>query len=173
MHRISKANNRRGWTLIEMTIYIGIASVLLPIVFVTVAQAMRASDHVREQSESASSLERLARRFRDDVHEAAAATLAQGGKELVLTLAGERRIRYKSTAAAFERTVKAGDVTQERDTFPLPSLAPGEFEVRSDPAEAVLLLRVVPDAQPQPGAGGRTLKLTAGIARNHRFEKQE
>jgi type II secretory pathway pseudopilin PulG len=173
MHRISKPKHRRGWTLIEMSVYIGIAAVLLPVVFVALAQAMRASDHVREQSQSASSLERLARQFRDDVHEAAAATVAQGGKELLLTMAGERRIRYKSTAAAVERTVKAGDVTQQRDTFPLSGLAPGDFEVRSDPAEAVLLLRVVPDPQPRPAAGGRTLELAAGVARNHRFEKQE
>jgi type II secretory pathway pseudopilin PulG len=173
MHRHSKARQRRGWTLIEMLIYISIATFLLPLAFVTLAKAMRAAERVREQSQSAGSLQRLAAQFRDDVHDATAATLAQGGKELVLTISAEHSVRYKATAAAFQRTVKAGDVTQASDTFLLPNLLPGGLEVRSDPAVAALLLRVAPDDQPQAGAGGRTFAVTASIARNHRFEKHE
>lgn len=170
---MSSRNHRPGTTLIETLIYISIAAIVLPLVLTTTIHAFRASGAVREQSENVSSLERLARRFRDDVHEATDVAAAQNARQLVLTLPGKRRVTYQASATAFERTVTAGKATQEHDTFLFSRLAPAGIEFHTDPAEAVLRLRVVLDGQEQADATGRMFDVRARVARDHRFERGE
>lgn len=99
---------RRGFTLIEMLIVMGVAAVMMAVASLTIALLMRSERVSGESLLAAQAGHRFERRFRNDVHTASAATVdskTPGRPLLTLTADRQPTITWSSTDGGLRRTV--------------------------------------------------------------------
>lgn len=105
---------RRGFSLIEMTIFISILSVLLLFLISWIGEAMRFSARTRSHQRQHQQLTRLAENFRSDVRMSESMSV-DDDQRLVLSQANGQRVVYQIFAEGIEvRKEKNGVDRQEQ-----------------------------------------------------------
>lgn len=169
--------NRAGKSLIELTVVIGLLSVVLSLATRTIAFLMRADASGRKAVVSGTNFARLADRFRRDAHAATKAELVDGdnnaAQRLRLTQADGRAIEYRPEVGRVRVIVFRGKQRLSREVYRLNG-GVTRFELSGNKQTLVsLLYETGGDASPRPGAGRRrkTLRVDAVRGKDHRFSQ--
>lgn len=169
---------RYGKTLLETVVVIGMMAVLMTSGAHLIGLLLRAEGDGLQALTADRSLFRLAETFRDDVHAAAAAQLADeddGTDRLTLTLSDERRVTYTLPDQRVQRVVRRGGETSHRETFRLP---PGSNHLEhSGPERRVTLVHKRRLGRPSESRNGspsarRTYRIQAVLGRDRRFQSR-
>jgi len=155
---------RSGHLLIETLVLVTGMSVVLAVSIATLATVLRAEKAGREKADSAASLQRLARQFREDVHAALAVLPAEAGKPWQLAFGPQHTVAYRATADAVERD-EADGATRRHESYRLPREGTAQWSVSNDRAIATLAI-----AAGEPPIGSRyEFRIDAAIARDRRL----
>ena len=117
----SKANSRRGWSLLEMLVVISLTAILLSVSGVLLTALLRSqgmlSADIRQQSARA----RLATQLRTDAHEASSAKSPSPQVCDFLLESGET-VHYEIKESSLHRELRQKETILEREKFPLNGL---------------------------------------------------
>ena len=173
------ASATRGVTLIEMTVVLAVSSVMLAIAIGLIQTLLRASGGATRDLEQQNSVARLADAFRRDVH---AATAFHPGEakdgnpiEFSFDLGAGRVATYRVEPGSLARTVRAGETLKSQESFVLPGETAVSVEMTPvGPANHLALSmvsRVASTGSKLPMAPGRSVRIEARLAADHRFEQ--
>src|SRR5262245_34178105 len=131
-----------GKSLLEVVVMISLLSVLLGLSATSLASLFRLRYTITRDTEQARSIDRLAMRLRQDVHEAIAASVAD---DCDLTLSEGKSIRYSIATPRIVREVREGAKGAEkivhRDSFSLPRHSTVTFQ--NEQMDSGTMIRVV------------------------------
>ncbi len=178
----SERTARSGTSLVELMVALGVATVILGTGLATIHLLMSAERNSVQSVFRTTTVSRLSRSFRDDVHAATGVTLQQGdssGGLLTLKMPDGGQIAYAFETQRLNRTVTAGDGKLEHEQFRLPIGAICRFETIADPSRVRLVI-ATPRRSPQsmnsndPTSANQPdmniVTLEAVPSRDHRFE---
>jgi hypothetical protein len=133
---------RRGASLIELVVMMGILSVVMTLVGKTMVLTMRSERKGRNAIVSANGLTRLANRFRRDVHAAENAELVGDGDAKLLRLTGVDGtiVEYRPEAGGVKLTVRRDQKQTARESYRLQGAT--RFEITANPRPVVTLIHV-------------------------------
>jgi prepilin-type N-terminal cleavage/methylation domain-containing protein len=160
---------RRGFTLVEMTVVVSLASIVLGGVAVLLQGVWRAERSVADHRAIRAAMFRLGELFRADVHAgkvADAMTPPDGATadKIALALPGDRTVEYSWANAQIERVVRVNGEIVHQDTFPLPAGATAVWQVADAEPRLVTLLITMPLGVKQLElADERTMRIDAVI----------
>ena len=162
-------NRRRGVSLIELIVVLGIGAVMMG-VCVTLLYAVLRTDGVgREHVRHSIVLARLADQFRRDVHAAKTVTGVADGEQWKLELPPGRTVTYRLEAGVLARSEQVDGTVQRRESFTLPSGTTASIEIQAEAEPTVVSLMIVPVAEATGQPAGRAVQIDAVLARDHRF----
>ena len=148
---------RRGHSLVECLIAIGLIGATLSIVAVAMSQMHRSCRRVSEASTTELELERFAFQLRTDAHQAISVERegANGATAdaLLFGLAHELSVKYTLQATHVERLLHRGDEVRHRETYRLPKSFTAAWQVRTDRSSPLVSLRL------EPGPVGSSVSL--------------
>ena len=135
---------RRGMTLIELSIAMGVGSVIFGLTVTLFASVLRSERSARGHLAETNTIGRLAAQFRRDAHEARSAEVTNIGEPAAKTLrlAGSAgsQVEYRWVEGGLRRTRTQADQPPQRETFLLPSVASINIEIdESDNTQCVAL----------------------------------
>jgi hypothetical protein len=172
----------RGASLVELVVAMGVATVILTTGLATIHLLLSAERESVQSAFRTTTVNRLSRFFRDDVHAATGVTLQQGipsGGGLTLSMPNGSRIAYAFETQRLNRTVTMADGKLQHEQFRLPIGSTCRFETISDPAR-VRLVVATPRRSPRSMTSSKTtdtnqtdmniVTLEAVPSRDHRFE---
>lgn len=173
---------RRGASLIEVVIVIGVSSVLLTAGVGTLHLLMRADRLGQSAAQNRAALSRLSRVFRQDVHAARDVSLTPADPDepsrLELTIGEGETVAYAVEDHVIQRTARNEEEEdqQHRDTFRFPVRSTLNFEREESPDVVRLTIRQPVFSGDRKQASGttiaqRTVRLEAVLGRDHRYEK--
>jgi type II secretory pathway pseudopilin PulG len=148
---------RRGHSLVECLIAISLIGATLSIVAVAMNQIRRTCRRVSEVSTVELELQRFAAQLRADAHQAlsveqtGANDANAAGGTLLLSLAGERSVKYTLRATHVERLLHRGDELRQRETYGLPKSVTAAWQVQTDRSLPLVSLKL----EPGPVESGR------------------
>ena len=171
--------NRSGKSLLELSLVIGLLSVVLTLATRTITFLMRADAAGRTALVSSTNFARLADRFRRDAHAAIKAELLaddnNGPQRLRLTQADGRVVEYHPQTGRVQVIVLRGKQRLSREVYRLNG-GVTRFEITGDKQTLVsLVYETGGDASSErPGAGRRrkTLRIDALRGKDHRFSQR-
>jgi type II secretory pathway pseudopilin PulG len=162
--------NRRGHSLIECLVTIGLIGMTLSIVAVAMSQMRRSCQRVGEASTAELELERFSFQLRTDAHRALSAKrkAADGegpnGPELLFTLADRQRVKYTLQTTRVERLLYQGDEVRHRDSYGLPKSFTGDWELRTDRSSPLVSLKLEPGSVESVGPMGyQSIQIDAAV----------
>jgi hypothetical protein len=140
-----KRFRRPAITLIEMQVVITLMAVLLGLTGMCLHSMHRAQARFEGNVQRRAGLDRLSIGLRTDAHAATAARLQAdpAGGILLLTTAEDAEIVYQVEPGQVNRTLRQGEVVLHHDTYRLPGVAGGEWEL-SDDQPSFLTLELIP-----------------------------
>lgn len=158
---------RAGVTLIELIVVMTVLSVVRLSITTVLYTLYRADHRLRDDLQCEFAMDRLANRLRLDAHSATSANLldlAEGGHELVLSIADERNVHYGLSDEGVYRIVRKGAAILHQDVF-LVGHATADWELRSteDPSLIVLTLTT----QEGRSQSTRVRRIKAAVAPTH------
>lgn len=166
---------RRGWTLIEMLLTISLIGTLSGVGVKMLASLLRSEHHGIEHVSRLSTISRLSRQFRSDVHAATAVKIAPDSNAtpwLQLTTQAGEDIQYQVHSAGLLRTEKPPTGPVRNDLLRLKGTRFRCLETTTEPRRLTLIIETT---APYPAAsktaaadGGRELHVEAVIGRDHR-----
>lgn len=168
--------SRRGYTLIEVLVTVSLVTVALTLLATWLTTVMRSQRIARDHLLEIQTRDRLARQFREDVHQARRIESTRSAQEpdagMRLALVGGRVVTYAMRGQLLERVEQAGDKTL-REQFQLED-AEAHFEVidQHQPARAVLVLTTPASSgrnSASAGSNEATLRIEAVVGSNGRF----
>lgn len=124
-----KRGTRRGTSLIDMLVSIGLMSVALTLAAGALRTALGVQRLTDQQRETRRAVDRLADDFRRDVHRALTCETAPDGKRITLMLADNVTVRYESAGETVRWTESGGGRTLHEE-YRLPSLLDQAWDVR-------------------------------------------
>jgi hypothetical protein len=162
---------RRGISLMELMVVMSAASMIITTSALVLHKMMRVQEQTRYFFENERAVERLARQFRRDVHDAddvevdaeASEIEAQDGDGSLIALirCDDRAISYVRTAAGIVRTVHPGEGSPAHETFTLAPLARLTIEEESAPRTLTLTITSSPaDFVPRLGERAPSIRET-------------
>ena len=172
--RSARAQTRRGFTLIEMSVVLSLLAVVVPLAAGTIVFLLRAQSQSAEVLRDAMALTQLSHTFHADVHAARSARLSGGSKEengITLELADARTIEYRalSQAGAISRIVQHGKTVERREQFRIGSARP-TFELADNGREVGLTIapRLSNTGGASPVTASAAIRLGAIVGRDAR-----
>ncbi len=166
---------RRGWTLIEMLVTIAVMTSITGVAVKLLASLLRAERNGVEHVTRLTTVSRLSRQFRSDVHAATEVQLAADNPQqplLRITSENQRQIQYEIQPQGLLRTEKRPDQTVAvKDLLRLKNT---RFRIVESPAPPRLLTLIIetPDifaSDPkQPAGDSREVHIEAIVGRNYR-----
>ncbi len=168
---------RHGKTLVELLVIISLTAVAMTVGARTMVVMMRSEQKGAQSLAATTTLSRLAREFRRDVHaaidvEAAGVeTVPNGTTELLLTQPDDSVIVYRSEPKQVHRVVYRGGRRHSREVFRLHS-AHHRFESAADGNLVTLVHARRPSLPPgaEPDEGTVTvIRIEAVRGRDHRY----
>jgi hypothetical protein len=166
---------RRGVSLMELMIVLSAASTIITTSALVLHKMMRAQEQTRYFFENERAVERLARQFRRDVHDADGVEIliedsdinsqngdAQNGEVLLtLTASDGRAIEYVRTVAGIVRSERRGDGPLAREEFAIAPAARVTIVENSMPRSLTLTIASNPaDFIPRLGDRAPTIRET-------------
>jgi Tfp pilus assembly protein PilV len=168
-----RSANRRGISLIEVVAAATLGSLIVGLAVTALVLAIKNSDTAHHDLAARGELNRLARRFRRDVHAARQATF-DAGPNLVTLSDGARQIRYRREGNTIERSeasnadgATANNQSPTREVFRLPPDYLSAIEVVPSGTANVLRLRVAPAPEMQSST---EVAQAAEILQNHAID---
>lgn len=152
MSRWSRTNSpartarRSGYTLVEMVSVTFLFSILLPIVGGVIQKSWRVQTESRQAFYFANVEQRLADRFRVDVHASAHAEFGETG--IALMRPDGAKISYTLSSDRIERRLEGADRPLHRETFPLAARRRASFEECGQDAIVRIRLRIADSVAP-------------------------
>jgi hypothetical protein len=140
-------SSRAGKSLIEALVIISLMSIIMGLAATSLASLFRLRYVITRDAEQASSLDRLAARFRLDAHEALSCTIENG---CTFQLADGRSIHYFLAAPRIVRETRRDDKVVHRDTFSLPRPTAVQFAKRALGNGALAALTIEPEETKLP-----------------------
>lgn len=170
---------RAGKSLVELTVVMGLLSVVIGISTRTIIFLMKADGEGRAAVVSGTRFSRLANRFRKDAHSATKVELVDGEDDspqrLQLIQADGRVIEYRPDVGKVQVVVRLDEKTQGREVYRLNG-GVTRFELGEGKPPFVSLIYETGRgmASTPPGAGRRhkTMRIEALQGKDHRFSKQ-
>jgi type II secretory pathway pseudopilin PulG len=146
---------RRGHTLIETLVVVGLVGAALTTVTLTLHTLYRSERRLRDGQTLGRAWDRLACQLRQDAHQALSATLAGDAAdaattELSLALPSAETIRYTLRPDHIERLVRRDDTVRHRELYPLPAFSLARWQIQTERALPLVTLTVS-----GPPAGGQ------------------
>jgi len=158
---------RRGLTLIELVMTIGIGSVVFGLTVTLLASILRTERTARQHLAETQTIGRLAHQFRRDAHAAASAELApaanSGPATLRLAMQDGSQVDYQWAEGGLRRTWSPANRSPSREVFVLPSAAAASFELDHAPSAQFAILRLESRPSDPHGRAGRKLRIEAKI----------
>jgi hypothetical protein len=164
---------RHAISLMELMVVLSAASMIITTSALVLHKMMRVQEQTRYFFENERAVERLARQFRRDIHDAdeveievnaeALAIEAQDGDGSLIALItyDDRAIAYVRTVAGIVRTERRGGGPPARETFALAPLARLTIEEQSTPRTLTLTITSSPaDFVPRLGERAPTIRET-------------
>jgi prepilin-type N-terminal cleavage/methylation domain-containing protein len=156
----------RGVTLIEMMVVIGALAILLGLCAVTIQLLMRVSSDAQARRGAATTIGRLAERFRADVHACEAAELrAPAG--LRLRLDPRATIDYEAGGGRITRVESVDGKPARRESYVLGRHDTAAFERRDDGPRRFVALVVGRKERPESTDPARPMEVLASVGRDH------
>ncbi|MBT6157641.1 MAG: hypothetical protein HOL01_12435 [Planctomycetaceae bacterium] len=184
--RSPKTSRRCGATsLIEVIVMMSVGMVILGIAMTTIHLLLRAERHTTQAVWHNTTITRLSRVLRDDVHAVREAAVEadddDGPANLVLTADNDRRIVYTIEEHELKRTESIGETVKRRNSFFLPVGSSLQFAQVAGPPSVVRLeieratiaggtAKKTKSSTDEPTAR-RTLTIESIVGRDHRFER--
>lgn len=171
------ATSRDAYTLLHVLLVMTLMGMLLVISTSTLFTLIHAERNVRQQAFYNSTVSRLSRQLRDDVHAAGVAELDPNddGPEttdrLTLRLPDNRQVWYHIETSRILRTAREGKTILHRESFEAPIRQAVRWELRQMDGHRVVCL-VLPRKLATPGTGpsiAKTLRITAVVGYDQRF----
>jgi hypothetical protein len=162
--------SRRAISIVELTVFMTAASVILTMSAALVHQAMRTHSESRAFYDAQRSALRLARQLRRDAYEATAASVDGENLDdnvvLRLQMAGRRTVEYSHDGGQVLRILSQPGGAAKRDEFAFPS--PVDLVVRGEdsPPRIVLTLTAKQVDPPRPRAMTVDLHVEASLNLN-------
>ncbi|MEN6448912.1 MAG: type II secretion system protein [Thermoguttaceae bacterium] len=156
-------NRKRGFSLVEMIVVLTVASVLMGIAVTLLCALIRAQGTSREVVEQTVSINRLAERFRRDVHAAQEFTKETDGAHI-------GSVEYLVKGSTVNRSVWTGKNRTEQDAFHLGDGYTARLETVATDARRLVRLTVVP--QETATMGRRSLQIEAALGFDGRFAER-
>jgi type II secretory pathway pseudopilin PulG len=135
---------RRGKSLVELLVVIGLTGVVMAMTSTTLVATFRAERQIRRDLAQQQTLARLATRFRADCHASRAASV---DRLCELALPDERSIRYSAASSGIERVVLRGGNVEHRDTFALANGARVKIDAPAPFFGRLVRLTIQPDPE--------------------------
>jgi prepilin-type N-terminal cleavage/methylation domain-containing protein len=173
-------NQRRGMSLLEVSVTLTITSALLYGAVVLFATFQRIDRAARSRVEGGRELMRLAEQFRSDVYAASDVQRNGGGEApavaaaLVTLDAGENgRIEYKAVEdGQLSRTVSVAGRISERDLYDLGPATAFSIDLAEQPIRlATLVVTTSAGAEAQSESPRTARRITALVGRDRRHEQ--
>ena len=164
--------NRRGVSLIELSVVIAVGATMLALAVVTFSRILTMRRSAHEHLERTSQTARLAEQFRRDVWSSPSTSdIADSKTKLTLNEAENRRIEYEITRGVLRRTLLEGDKIVAADTFKLPGASVLQFTTQEDQGTKRIGLLIAP-LRPHPVEGedphGKPSRILAQLGRDSR-----
>jgi type II secretory pathway pseudopilin PulG len=141
---------RRGHSLVECLITIGLIGATLSIVAVAMSQMRLSCRRVSEASAAELELERFAVQLRSDAHQALSVE-REGSDDanetsgtLLFKLSDERSVKYTLRTTHLERLLERGDEIRHRETYRLPRSFTALWQVQTDRSLPLVSLKLEP-----------------------------
>lgn len=176
-----RSKSPAGVSLIEVVVIMSVASVMLGISVTGIHLLLRTERNVASVLWYSQSLQRMALRLRDDIHNAADIELPNAEPNrhtaLVVQLPGGSAVEYTIDGEQLIRALRNEEGVQHRDALYLPPGSQIHFERSSEP-EVVRLVIERPALHNQrtdkPALGRlRELRVEAVVGRHRRWDRQE
>jgi len=184
-------NRRRGISLIEMIAVMGVGAVMLGVAVTLLYGLLRAEGSGREHVRQSSVLGRLADQFRRDVHAANTVGGVSDGANTVggvsdgddkvrgvsddqrwqFELAPGRTVIYRFQPGTLTRTEQVDAAPERRESYALPPGTTATIQIPVNTQPVIVSLRITPAAEASGQPAGRTIRIDAVLARDHRFAK--
>ena len=173
----SRHRRQDGYTLLHVLFVMILMAMLLAMSTSTLFTLIQAERNVRQQRFYDSTMWRLSRQLRDDVHMAHAADLDQTGEgsagtdRLILHLGENRRIQYQIETDRILRTARQGQAKQHHESYETPSRTAARWEMQQISGHRVvclLLPRKLDGAATGPSIA-KTLRIAAVVGYDQRF----
>ncbi|MBW3539488.1 MAG: hypothetical protein KY476_04390 [Planctomycetes bacterium] len=168
--------DRRGKTLIEMMVVVGLAATLTATAARLLFPLLQSERDSRQRMTAALSGLQLARQVRQDVRAAATVGLIAGdgrGTSLVLNLPSSRTVIYGMDGENLIRTVLSADGIEHRERYRLRTPQGATFDFDSE-TRLVAIEFAVPqngkDSSDTSGPGW-VFRIEAVLGRDHRFQE--
>lgn len=167
-----KRRTRRGTSLIDMLVSIGLMSVALTLAAGALRTALGVQRLTDQQRETRRAVDRLADDFRRDVHRALACESAPDGKRITLTLTDGVTLHYESADEAVRWTESGGGSTLHEE-YRLPSLLDQAWDARmaSVDGQVELMLERRSRLQTQSTTVSQRHVVYATLGRDARFQR--
>jgi hypothetical protein len=152
----ARARRRRGASLIEVVLIVGSVSIILGLCGAFLHLLLKLDRTGRGSIADTTSVARLARQFRHDVHAAATAKVVPSGGDatggLELSAPGRPLVAYRAEGDRLVRTESEGAVVRRREAYPLTQLGAAHFHADGPWAELTLPRRGdAAGPSPRPG----------------------
>lgn len=157
---------RRGYTLVELLIVIGLLAVLTAGATMLLAAVILHVSRQRDNYQTAQVAARFAAAFREDAREAHRTTIADPASKVTFTGDGGTQIDYSLSGAGVERVETLASGTPKREFYRLPELA----EVRFAREEIAPGRAIVTCVWRQPWNGPQLAERASSPLRDHRVE---
>lgn len=156
---------RRGYTLVELLVVIGLLAVLTAAATMLLAAVMLHVGRQRENYQTAQVAARFAAQFRKDAREAKSAAVADLVNELTFVRHDGTQVEYAASGAGVERVANGANGTS-REFYRLPDLA----ELRFARVEVAPGRAIVTCIWRQPWQGPQAVERASSPLRDHRVE---
>jgi hypothetical protein len=168
---------RRGMTIIELILVMSTLILVLGLCTGLIHAVLRLDRTGRSYVVETTTIGRLSRQFRGDVHAATRVRPSGGVGDLApgleLVLPGDRTVRYQSRDRSLVRTQQHGEVLERREIYTLPFCPAPQFAVETPPGQTWASLRLPRSTQPGTNPGPdrlyHELTIEAAVGRDQRF----
>ena len=163
-----------GYSLVETTIAIAIASLILGTLAPVISALFQADRAMHQQLILQRSIHRSGQNFREDVRMAIAEPSEdneEGVRALTIQTAERRHVSYRIEAGHILRTVRSAGQIEHRDAYRFPGKPSVDWRVISDatPPVARLTLQIFADEFQRPDEKGKVIAIEAIIGADRRF----
>jgi len=170
-------NRRRGYSLIEILVVITVGSVMLGVAVAMLHTLMQVQEDSREWLRYHTTLGRLGRQFRCDVHAAVGFQPPEakpGGDPPTpwqLDFKPDRVVRYRVDQRGLIRTEQTGGNLLRREAFWLPDDRAVSIRLQAETRPPIVSLSITSGAGGPGGRRWKPVRIDAVLGRDHRFTK--
>jgi len=130
---------RRGMTIIEVTIAVTLAVVVLGTLTITVSRLLLSSGSAQDHLQDLTALGRLGEQFRGDAHAASTVRIVEGEpRQLVFGGDGDSTISYTIVPEGLDRVEQAADQVRSRERFVMTGLVPLGWKLEGESSQVAL-----------------------------------